>query len=294
MAIPGTLGDSMPTTVPPVHPLTMSRLGYASPLLQYDVVHWTADGGAEAPSAEAIAEEVPVTLVYNNAPHAVMMATPADLEDFALGFSITEGLISTPAQLEHVRVVRYGQGIELQCTVPVACASDIGSRTRRLSGRTGCGICGADSVKSVLREVPPVPDGVPLPAAMIHTALASLATHQTLNAAARAVHAAGWAHADGRVTLAREDVGRHNALDKLVGAVLAAAIDVTAGFAVTTSRGSFEMVQKAAILGAPLLATISAPTALAVRVAHQVGLTLVGFARGGQHIVYTHPWRVSD
>ncbi|GAC1682440.1 MAG: formate dehydrogenase accessory sulfurtransferase FdhD [Gemmatimonadaceae bacterium] len=284
----------MPTSLTPRDPLALARLGYAGSLLQHDVVRWSLAGGAEAPATDAIAEEVPVTLVYNNAPHAVMMATPDDLEDFALGFSITEGLIAVPAQLEHVRVVRYGQGIELQCTVPLACAGEIGSRTRRLSGRTGCGICGADSVASVLREVPRVTSGEPVRAGIIHEALASLAAQQTLNAAARAVHAAGWSDRTGRVSLAREDVGRHNALDKLVGAVLTARADVSAGFVVTTSRGSFEMVQKAAILGAPLLATISAPTGLAVRVAHQVGLTLVGFARGGKHIVYTHPWRLTN
>jgi len=272
-------------------PLGLLRLGYAKPLLTLQATRWR-DGQPSA-SAETIAEETPVAIVYNGIPHVVMMATPQDLEDFALGFSITEELIGSPADLEHVEVVRYSQGIELQAQVSQACEEGIAARTRRLTGRTGCGICGADSVSMVLKQLHPVQGDVTIPSGTIRRALDSLVSRQTLNAEAGAVHAAGWAGPEGEIQLAREDVGRHNALDKLIGALLKAGVDPTTGFVVVTSRASFEMVQKTTVLGAPLLAAISGPTGLAVRVAQQAGLTLVGFARGGGHTVYTHPQRLA-
>jgi FdhD protein len=272
-------------------PLGLLRLGYAKPLLDHAAQRW--DQGRRETRVEQVAEETPVALVYNGTPHVVMMATPADLEDFALGFSVTEELIRSRADLLDTQVVRYSQGIEIQATVAAACDATIASRTRRLTGRTGCGICGADSFAAVLKELHPVTVDVTVSADAIHAALTSLANQQRLNAAAGAVHAAGWARLDGTVELLREDVGRHNALDKLIGAVLKRGIDVRTGFVVVTSRASFEMVQKTTVLGAPLLAAISGPTGLALRVAEQAGLTLVGFARGGRHTVYTHPGRVS-
>jgi FdhD protein len=220
------------------------------------------------------------------------MATPQDLEDFALGFSLTEELIGAPSDLERLECVRYSQGIEIQAVVAPRCEEVIRSRTRRLTGRTGCGICGADSVTAVLKQLHRVDDDVLLSHEAIQAALDSLVSHQTLNAAAGAVHAAGWAAADGTIEVAREDVGRHNALDKLIGALLKRGTDPKSGFVVVTSRASFEMVQKTTVLGAPLMAAISGPTGLAVRVAQQAGLTLVGFARPGGHTVYTHPRRL--
>jgi FdhD protein len=272
-------------------PLGLLRLGYAKPLLKLQATRWR-DGRAAA-SAETIAEETPVAIVYNGIPHVVMMATPQDLEDFALGFSITEELIGSPAHLEHAEVVRYSQGIEIQAQVSKACEEVIAGKTRRLTGRTGCGICGADSVSMVLKQLHPVSGDVTIRAGTIRSALDALVSHQALNAEAGAVHAAGWATLDGAIQLVREDVGRHNALDKLIGALLKAGVDPTTGFVVVTSRASFEMVQKTTVLGAPLLAAISGPTGLAVRVAQQAGLTLVGFARGGGHTVYTHPQRLA-
>jgi FdhD protein len=272
-------------------PLGLLRLGYAKPLLKLQATRWR--DGQPADSAETIAEETPVAIVYNGIPHVVMMATPQDLEDFALGFSITEELIGSPADLEHVEVVRYSQGIEIQTQVNRACEEVIAGRTRRLTGRTGCGICGADSVSMVLKQLHPVDVDVSIRAGAIRSALESLVSHQALNAEAGAVHAAGWAALDGTVQVVREDVGRHNALDKLIGALLKAGTDPTTGFVVVTSRASFEMVQKTTVLGAPLMAAISGPTGLAVRVAQQAGLTLVGFARGGGHTVYTHPRRLA-
>jgi FdhD protein len=274
------------------HPLGLSRVGYAKPLLEVAARHWSAAGITDR--AEQIVEETPVVIVYNAIPHVVMMATPADLEDFVLGFSITEELIRSPADLRDVKVIRYGQGIEVQATVDEACEAVIASRARRLSGRTGCGICGTDSIDSVMKTLHPVRAGRPVRPAAIEQALAALAGKQQLNAASGAVHAAAWARVDGAVEEVREDVGRHNALDKLIGALLRRSADAETGFILVTSRASFEMVQKAAVFGAPLLVAISGPTGLAVRVAEQSGMTLVGFARGDRLTIYTHPQRVTS
>jgi FdhD protein len=272
------------------NPLGLNRLGYGGPLLEHHAMRW--DRGTISDSIEQLAEEVPVAIVYNGIPHVVMMATPTDLEDFALGFSLTEELIGSPADLKQVEEIRYSQGIELQAMVSKACEETIASRTRRLTGRTGCGICGSDSVAAVLKTLHPVPTGTRVSAGALHRAVEALSKGQRLNQAAGAVHAAGWAGLDGAVSLIREDVGRHNALDKLIGALAKRGTDPATGFVVVTSRASFEMVQKATVLGAQLLAAISGATGLAVRVAEQSGLTLVGFVRGERHTVYTHPERL--
>jgi formate dehydrogenase accessory protein FdhD len=271
-------------------PLGLLRLGYAQPLLELSARRW--DDGIVTDRVETIAEETPVALVYNGIPHAVMMATPQDLEDFALGFSLTEELISSPADLQRVECVRYSQGIEIQALVAPEREAEIAARTRRLTGRTGCGICGADSVVSVLKTLHPIQSSVAIREQAVRAAMDALGAHQTLNAAAGAVHAAGWAGLDGAVELVREDVGRHNALDKLIGALLRRGTDPGAGFVLVTSRASFEMVQKTTRFGAALMAAVSGPTGLAVRIAQQAGLTLVGFARGSRHTVYTHPERL--
>ncbi len=271
-------------------PMGLYRLGYAGPLLEADAVRW--EGGVWAAQHEQIVEETPVAIVYNRIPHVVMMATPADLEDFALGFSLTEELIESADDLRQLEISRYSRGVEIQATVAERCVAVISERTRRLTGRTGCGICGADSVDAVLKRIHPVERDVTISVPAVQRALDSLAANQPLNTASGAVHAAGWAQLDGTLSIIREDVGRHNALDKLVGAATAARVAPSAGFIVVTSRASFEMVQKATVLGAPLLAAISGPTGLAVRVAQQAGLTLVGFARKGRLTVYTHPERL--
>ncbi len=272
-------------------PLGLLRLGYAGSLLPVAARHWH-DGSFDE-RTEQVVEETPVVIVYNGVPHVVMMATPLDLEDFAVGFSITEELIRSPADLERIDIVKYSQGIELQASVAEACEAVIASRTRRLVGRTGCGICGSDSIAGVLKTLHPVQGDVVVAAGAIERALQSLIGHQRLNAVAGAVHAAGWAALDGSILLVREDVGRHNALDKLIGALLRTGVKPAEGFVVVTSRASFEMAQKATVFGAGLLAAISGPTGLAVRVAEQAGLTLVGFARRGRMTVYTHPQRVA-
>ncbi|HET8834189.1 MAG TPA: formate dehydrogenase accessory sulfurtransferase FdhD [Gemmatimonadales bacterium] len=270
--------------------LGLLRLGYAQPLLELPARRW--DDGAVSERVETIAEETPVALVYNGIPHAVMMATPQDLEDFALGFSLTEELIASPADLQRVECVRYSQGIEVQILVAPEREAEIAARTRRLTGRTGCGICGADSVASVLKTLHPVAAATTIRESAVRAAMSALTAHQTLNAAAGAVHAAGWANLEGSVELVREDVGRHNALDKLIGALLRRGTDPASGFVLVTSRASFEMVQKTTRFGAALMAAVSGPTGLAVRIAQQAGLTLVGFARGSRLTVYTHPERL--
>jgi FdhD protein len=277
-----------------IAPLTdahaMQRLGYAP--ASASVTGVRIDGGRAVSVDETLADETPITVAFNLSPHAVMMATPADLEDFAVGFAVTEGIVGRAADIGQISVVRYSRGVELQIDIPPTLAAAVGTRSRRLSGRTGCGICGASSVDDVLRELPAVQSDARIDASAVSRAMQQLAERQPLNAETGAVHAAAWAEPDGTLAYVREDVGRHNALDKLVGALLRAGAPASIGFIVITSRGSFELVQKAAIVGVPLLATVSAPTALAVRVAHSVGLTLAGFARDDRLTAYTHLTRL--
>ncbi len=243
---------------------------------------------------DCIAEEIPVALLYNEIPFAVMMATPADLEDFALGFSLSEGMITKPDELELVEVRPRLEGIELAMRVSEgAKGRSLGSDQQRLlPGRSGCGLCGARTLEEVVRQPPTVPVGPKIEESALERALGGLRERQSINALTGAVHAAAWASTDGAIVLVREDVGRHNALDKLIGALRRAGIDATTGFGLVTSRASYEMVTKAASAGFTLLAAISAPTALAIQLAQSSGLTLVGFARPGQHVVYSHPQRL--
>ena len=268
----------------------LRRLGYAGPLLDVDAIEWH-DGRATR-RRTTVVEETPAVIVYNRVPHVVMMATPADLEDFVLGFSLTEELITSPDQLLDVSVERFSLGIEIKATIAPERDAVIAERARQMGGRTGCGICGANDLQGVLKTLHPVVPGRPLTADVVHAAFEELTGQQELNRQAGAVHAAGWASRDGHIVLVREDVGRHNALDKLVGAAITRGVDPADGFVVVTSRASFEMVQKATVLGAPLLAAISGPTGLAVRVAQEAGMTLVGFARRNRLTAYTHPARL--
>lgn len=270
---------------------SQTRLGYAGPLLEHRARQWL--DGRMTDRAEHLIEETPVVLVYNQIPHVVMMATPQDLEDFILGFSLTEDLIQSPTDLEAVEVVRYSQGIELQARVPARCQAVIESRTRRMTGRTGCGICGSDSIDAVLKPLRPVGVGSRFEPGAIQDAVSALGDRQPLNQAAGSVHAAAWATTEGSIALVREDVGRHNALDKLIGSLVRQGTDPASGFIVVTSRASFEMAQKATAFGAGILVAVSGPTALAVRLADEAGLTLIGFARPGRFTVYTHPERIA-
>jgi len=249
-------------------------------------------GGQVAEANDLVAAEVPVALAYNGRAFAVMMATPGDLEDFALGFSLSEGIVAQVDELQIESIDASLEGVSIALAIPPSRAAALEQRNRNLQGRSGCGICGTASIEAVLRPPPPVGDGIAIAADALDRALRELQARQPLNAATGATHAAGWADAGGRIARVREDVGRHNALDKLIGAMLRAGDDPQSGFAVVTSRASYEMAMKAAQAGMPLLAAISAPTALAIALADSAGLTLVGFARDHGHVVYSHAWRL--
>ena len=246
------------------------------------------DATAPVTAPQEVAEECAVSVEYNGVPYAVMMATPLDIEDFGLGFTITERLADTPRDVRAIATRPGAEGITLDITLaPEALRRYLAlGRARMRPGHAGCGICGAVDAETALAPAPPVGTGVRVTAAAIHRALTELEQTQHLNHATHAVHAAGWATPDGALLLSREDVGRHNALDKLIGAGMRAGVDFTAGLCVITSRCSVEMQQKATIAGMPVLAGISGPTALAVRRAEAAGLTLVGFTRGGSMSVY--------
>ncbi|HTT36103.1 MAG TPA: formate dehydrogenase accessory sulfurtransferase FdhD [Burkholderiales bacterium] len=248
--------------------------------------------GKLAASVDRVAEEVPVSLVYNGMPHVVMMATPADLEDFALGFSLSEGVVQRRDELHAIEVVPLSEGMQINIDVSLERYLALEAQHRNLAGRTGCGLCGAETIEQAVRHPAAVGPGVRITAQALQAALRQLGERQELNAKTGAVHAAAWAHPDGQLVALREDVGRHNALDKLIGALIQEGEDLAAGIALITSRASFEMAQKAATVGITLLAAISAPTGLAIRVAKETGLTLIGFARSGQHTIYANPERL--
>ncbi|ESQ93919.1 formate dehydrogenase accessory sulfurtransferase FdhD [Asticcacaulis benevestitus] len=240
-----------------------------------------------------IAEEVPVALVYDASTEAVMMATPADLEDFAYGFSLNEGLISEPADIQRLDIVSGPDGIEARIWLTPDKSRRLTARRRSRTGPTGCGLCGIESLEDVLRlrgELPP--SELRLSVADIMSAVESLESQQPLGQQTRAVHAAGFWTPEAGLIATREDVGRHNALDKLAGAVSRQATDPTRGAIVLTSRVSVEMVQKAVAMGAPVLIAISAPTALALRTAEEAGLTVVAVARHNGFEVFTRHERI--
>ena len=248
--------------------------------------------GADQATQDTIADELPVALSYNGAPFAVMMATPADLGDFALGFSLSEGIVDHATDFQLDAIETRLEGIFVAMTIPHDRAGALQERRRGIEGRSGCGICGSQDIEAVLRPPPPVRSRATIDEAALAHALEQLGRHQPLNAATGATHAAAFADASGKLQLVREDVGRHNALDKVIGAMAAQELDPASGFAVVTSRASYEMVLKAARAGMPLLAAISAPTTLAIALADGANLSLVGFARAHGHVVYSHAWRL--
>ena len=239
-----------------------------------------------------IAEEVPVSLIYNGIPHVVMLATPTNLEDFALGFSITEGIIGTAQELLSTRIYNRSNGIEVQLKIPDYRFQCLADKGRNLTGRTGCGLCGASTLKQAIRQPNPVHGDLQVNADELVAALNDIRQQQRINKLTGSVHAAAWVVPGTGIVSVREDVGRHNALDKLIGSLLRTGKKPNTGFIIVTSRASYEMVQKAAFVGITLMAAISAPTGLAIRLADEAGLTLVGFARADQHVVYTHPQRL--
>jgi formate dehydrogenase accessory protein FdhD len=257
------------------------------------------DGTAEI--APRLAVEAPVAMVYNGIGHAVLLATPADLADFALGFSLSENILAGAEELRDLDIVpslktgaEGAEGIELRMTIAARRFAALSERRRTLAGATGCGLCGIESLSQVRRPIAPVRSEARLSPEAAWRALDGLRAHQPLNRATGAVHAAALATPAGEILLAREDVGRHNALDKLLGAMAARGLDGGTGFVVLTSRCSFEMVQKAAARGISALVAISAPTTLAIDLATSLGVTLVALARADSMTAYAHGWRLES
>jgi len=248
--------------------------------------------GSTVLGERTLAEEVPVAFSYDGATHAVLMATPDDLEDFALGFSYTEGIVTTPAEIAELAVVSVTEGIVLRMWLAGARSDAFAARRRRFVGPAGCGMCGLESLAEANRTIPMARYELRVSRQDIEEAVAALPASQLLNMQTRAVHAAAFWRPDQDLVL-REDVGRHNALDKLAGALLHADWPASTGIIVLSSRISIELVQKAAMMGAAIIVGVSAPTALAVRIANATGLTLVGIARDDGFEVFTHPDRIT-
>jgi FdhD protein len=277
--------------------------------------------GAQHGREDQIAAEVPVALTYNRLSHVVMMATPADLEDFGLGFSLTEGIIDSVDDLITTRVLPREQGLEVAMTISESCYDRLATQRRNLTGRTGCGLCGAESLEQAMRYPEKVANTVMVSAEALQKALEGMPDHQPLASLTGATHCAAWCGLEGEILAVREDVGRHNALDKLIGHLRGSGLKgsgsisliepdpfkdrliepdpfkdpfkSSSGFLVISSRASYEMVFKAAAAGMEVIAAVSAPTTLAVDFAMHCGITLVGFARPGRHNIYTGPERLS-
>ncbi|MCF1503737.1 formate dehydrogenase accessory sulfurtransferase FdhD [Afifella sp. H1R] len=251
--------------------------------------------GKARPGERDLPEETAIALTYGGTTQAVMMATPADLVDFAVGFTLTEGIVDTAEAIDAVDIVELEDGIDVQIMLAEEADQKLAERRRHLAGPVGCGLCGIESLEGAMRQPPVVPTSdLTLSPADIARAMGALSRAQPLHAATRAVHAAGlYAPGEGLVAV-REDVGRHNALDKLAGALARRAIPAANGAIVLTSRVSVEMVQKAAVAGSPILLAVSAPTALAVRMAEAAGITLVAIVRDRDFEVFTHPERITD
>jgi FdhD protein len=242
--------------------------------------------------SDQVIEEAPVAIVYNGQPHVVMLATPLDLEDFAYGFSLTEGIVESPSEIFSARVFYRSEGIELRIRISEERFAELPGKERNLAGRTGCGLCGAAELRQAVRHPPPVRSSVRVGVEELRLALREIHARQPLNQLTGAIHAAAWAVPGLGILQVREDVGRHNALDKLIGVLARKRVDRSVGFVVVTSRASYEMVQKCASASIGFMAAISAPTGLAIRLAQETGLTLVGFARGDSHVVYANPGRL--
>jgi FdhD protein len=245
-------------------------------------------------TVRAVPEEAAIAFTFNGITHAVMMATPADLEDFAIGFALTEGLIEKAADISSLEVIPTALGVELRAWLPPERGEAYSARRRSMAGPTGCGLCGIESLEEAVRAAPSVPRGGAFERSDIGAAMASIQAGQSLFGQTHAVHAAAfWTPAGGLVAL-REDVGRHNALDKLAGALCRTGVSTDDGLVLLTSRVSIELIQKAARMGARVVAAVSAPTAAAIRLAESCGITLIAVARAGDFEIFTHPERIID
>ena len=262
------------------------------PVLRVPCLTWRTSGTVDG--ARAIPKETAIAFTFNTASYAVMMATPQDLEDFAAGFALTEGVVSSLDAIDRIDVIEEDVGIELRVWLKAKDAAEFLGRRRKMAGPTGCGLCGVESLVEAMRPPPNVGKGRVLTPKQIMTAVESLFPEQALNRETRAVHAAGFWHPERGLVVLREDVGRHNALDKLAGALARDGATAEQGLVILTSRVSIEMVQKSAAIGAPIIAAVSAPTALAVRMAKACGMTLIAIARKDGFEVFTHPHRVKE
>ncbi|MGH7048105.1 MAG: formate dehydrogenase accessory sulfurtransferase FdhD [Stellaceae bacterium] len=254
---------------------------------------WRDRLGADMPPSRRVPEETPVAFAYQGASYAVMMATPADLADFALGFSLNEEIVGSPEEIEAVDTIATSDGILLRIALADRRADAFWERRRYLAGPSGCGLCGIESLSQAARRPRRVSGDIRVSGDAIHRAMTKLPERQTMNRLTGALHAAAFWTPDNGIVAVREDVGRHNALDKLTGAVASAALPAAAGAVLLTSRVSVEMVQKAASLGAPILVAVSAPTALALRAAKAAGITLIAVARHDGFETFTHPHRIA-
>ncbi|MBM3605591.1 MAG: formate dehydrogenase accessory sulfurtransferase FdhD [Alphaproteobacteria bacterium] len=263
-----------------------------APVHSVDATHHRP--GSRARVTRALPEETPVAMVYGGSTQAVMMATPSDLEDFAVGFSLTEGIVTAADQIDRLEVMAHPRGVEAQMWLKDDRAEALAARRRFMAGPVGCGLCGIDSLDEATRALPDLAGvGPVLDAAQVAAATEDLREWQPLHDQTRAVHAAGFLLPGQGIVLAREDVGRHNALDKLIGALARQGVRAADGAFVLTSRVSVEMVQKCAIAGAGLLIAVSAPTAHALRLAADAGITLAAFARGEGFDLFSHPERLN-
>lgn len=243
---------------------------------------------------DQVAEECAVALVYNGISHAVMMATPEDLDEFAVGFSLSEGIVRHSDEIFDIQSQSRSLGIEVDVTLSAAQFAKLKQRRRSLTGRTGCGLCGAESLQQAIRPIAKVASIEPIDAAAIQNAQQQFTSRQPMQLLTGAMHGAAWCDRGGDIVLLREDVGRHNALDKLIGAMAGLQLSVDNGFIMISSRISYEMVQKASAAGATVLAAVSAPTRLAIELAEAAGITLVAFVREDRHAIYTHPQHVAN
>jgi FdhD protein len=266
----------------------------------FDVSVWAED--IVSKKKDSIATEVPIALVYNDVSHAVMMASPQDLEAFALGFSLTEEIISSPTEVYdlQLRLIEASNdsvaGIEVAITISGEKFSLLKERRRNLVGRTGCGICGAESLQQLRRPLESMTKELSNELRVTHSAINSavmaLQQHQTLQSLTGAVHGAAWCNQQGKIVELCEDVGRHNAVDKLVGKLATSAINIKEGFLLVSSRASYEIVQKAAVAKISIVVAVSAPTSLAIEIAEEAGVSLVGFARDNRHVSYSNLQRL--
>lgn len=256
------------------------------------IVNRWRDGQVER-VADRVAEEVPVALTYHGISHVVMLATPSDLEDLAAGFTLSEGIVRNASEILSLEASRHDDGnFEVRIGIAAERFASLLRRERNTSGRTGCGLCGAATFEDAIRIPERVQSNLAVSTRELHEALLEIREHQHINRDTGSVHAAAWVVPGQGIRLVREDVGRHNALDKVVGALARAKEDFSRGWFLITSRASYEMVQKTATVGVPFLAAVSAPTSFAIRLAEMSGVTLVGFAREHQHVLYAHPYRL--